>query len=290
MADDHRDEIERPLRSLVDDDVFVYDAHQNHTQYAFDDIRDAFRRWRLVQTMVRTEFNTRYKGTVLGAFWLTATATLTVLGLGVIYAQVFQTDFQTYLPYVGIGLITWGFISGFVNESVSVYVSSVSVFSQIRMPLSIFPMRLTGRLTLTFFYRSLVIVGIMIFVAAARPPLQYVLALAGLAIVIWTGFWISILFGVIGARYRDFGQFIGAFMTFAFFLTPVFWDSERLGPYAYVAQFNPFFHFLNIVRGPLLGLPDIGVSFAVALVIALIAPLAAFGVFARFRHRLAYWC
>ncbi len=289
MADDST-QIDMRSRRSMDDDVFVYSAHRDHTQYALNDLKDALSRWRLVRTMVRTEFNTRYKGTALGAFWLTATATLTVLGLGVIYAQVFQSDFTTYLPYVGIGLITWGFISGFVNESVSVYVSSVSVFSQIRIPLSIFPMRLTGRLIQTFFYRSLVILGILIFVVPAKPPLQYAVALAGVVIVTWTGFWISILFGIIGARYRDFGQFIGAFMTFAFFLTPVFWDSQRLGPYAYVAEFNPFFHFLNIIRGPLLDLPDVGLSFAVTLVIALITPVAAFAMFAKFRHRLPYWC
>ena len=116
------------------------------------------------------------------------------------------------------------------------------------------------------------------------------MALAGVAITIWTGFWLSILFGVLGARFRDFGQFIGAFMTFAFFLTPVFWESSRLGQYAYVAEFNPFFHFLNIIRGPLLGLPGVGQSFVVVLCFALIVPLLAFGMFAKFRHRLPYWC
>ena len=288
MADD-TGSIQTSVRS-AGDDVFEYSAHQDHTRYAINDLKDALTRWRLVRTMVRTEFNTRYKGTALGAFWLTATATLTVLGLGVIYAQVFQTDFQTYLPYVGIGLITWGFISGFINESVSVYISSVSVFSQIRMPLSIFPMRLTGRLVQTFFYRSLVIIGILVFVTPARPLMSYLLALTGVAIIIWTGFWVSLLFGIIGARYRDFGQFVGALMTFAFFLTPVFWDAQRLGPYAYVAEFNPFFHFLNIVRGPLLGLPDVGLSFLITLIISVASPITAFAMFAKFRHRLPYWC
>ena len=282
--------IEQADTELCPEDVFEYDASKGHIGYAKQDIREGLARHRLVRTMVSTSFKSRYKGTLLGAFWLTATAAVTVLGLGVIYSQVFLIDFRTYLPYVAIGMMVWGLINGFVTESITTFSGMSSVFTQIKIPMSIFPLALTGRLMLTFFYRALVVVAILFIGQRAISPLDMVTSLVGLATIAWAGFWTAILFGILGARFRDFGQLVNAFMTFAFFMTPVFWDASRLGRYSFVAHFNPLYHFLNLVRGPLIGSADVGLSFLVAGVISLILPLAAFGMFAKFRHRIAYWC
>lgn len=283
-------EIGQSESGLQPRDVFDYDAHQGHYQYAWNDLREGLAKHRLVRTMVSTSFKARYKGTMLGAFWLTATAAVTVLGLGVIYAQVFQVDFRSYLPYVAIGMMVWGLINGFLTESVSTFTGTASVFTQIKIPMSVFPLSLTGRLMTAFFYRALVVILILFVGGKAIAPWQVLASLAGVALITWVGFWTALLFGILGARFRDFGQLINAFMTFAFFMTPVFWDASRLSQYAFVAHYNPLYHFLNIVRGPLLGATDIGISFLVAAVFSVIMPVAAFGMFAKFRHRLAYWC
>lgn len=283
-------EIEREETASRSKDVFEYDAHKGHYGYAWDDLRQGVARHRLVRTMVQTDFKSRYKGTLLGAFWLTATAGVTVLGLGVIYAQVFQIDFRTYLPYVAIGMMVWGLINGFVTESLTTFSGTATVFTQIKIPMSVFPMTLTGRLMTTFFYRALVVIAILFVGGQMIAPWQIAASLVGVAIIAWAGFWLAILFGILGARFKDFGQFVNAFMTFAFFMTPVFWDASRLGQYSFVAHYNPLYHFLNVVRGPLIGSNDIGLSFIVAGIFSILLPLAAFGMFAKFRHRLAYWC
>lgn len=271
-------------------EVFLYDAHKGHFGYAWEDLMQGLARHRLVRTMVSTEFKARYKGTMLGAFWLTATAAVTVLGLGLIYSQVFQAEFRTYLPYVAIGMMVWGLINGFVTESITTFSGTATVFTQIKIPLSVFPLTLSGRLMTTFFYRALVVI-LILFIGSTPVSFWHIAAsLAGVCMIAWTGFWISLLFGILGARFRDFGQFVNAFMTFAFFMTPVFWEASRLNHYSFVAHLNPLYHFLNIVRGPLVGSSDIGLSFAVAGAISLIVPLLGLGMFAKFRHRLAYWC
>ena len=269
--------------------VYVYDAHRGHLSYAIADLRSALEQWRLVRTMVLTEFHNRYKGTLLGAFWLTATSAISMLGLGVVYSQVFQSAFEEYLPYVSIGLIVWALISGFLNAGPTVFIWASTTFSQIRMPLSIFPLRLTGDILLSFFYRSLVVIAIMFFLVPPRPIEQYILALIGVAMLSWIGYWTAVFLGVIGTRFRDFSQLIGAFVTFSFFLTPIFWESSRLGEHAYIANFNPFYHFLNVVRGPLLAQPSVGLSFAVTAVFCLIVPVLGFALFSKFKHRIPYW-
>lgn len=271
-------------------EVFVYDAHRNHAHYAWGDLRSMVSQFRLVLTMVSTEFKSRYRGTLLGAFWLTATAAVTVLGLGLIYSQVFQTDFRTYLPYVALGMMVWALVSGFITESVTVFSGAATVFTQMKIPMSVFPACLTGRLMLAFFYRSLVIILILFVGNEVIGLAQILLALTGILIIAWVGFWVSMIFGILGARFKDFGQLMNAVMTFAFFMTPVFWESNRLGQYSFVAQYNPLYHFLNVVRGPLINHEGQALSFMVTGGFALLTPVLAFLLFSKFRHRLPYWC
>ena len=116
------------------------------------------------------------------------------------------------------------------------------------------------------------------------------MAIPGFALIVWTGFWASFTLGVLNARYRDFGQLVAAFMTFLFFLTPIFWLPERLGEYAVYVNFNPFYHFIEVIRGPILGRGDLPLHFAVVGSCAALTPVISTYVYGRLSHRLPYWC
>ena len=75
----------------------------------------------------------------------------------------------------------------------------------------------------------------------------------------------------------------------AFFLTPVIWKAEMLGRNAWAAEYNPYFHFLEVIRQPLLGQSASALSWTAVAVITLSGWLFTLIFFARFRSRVAYW-
>lgn len=269
--------------------VYEYVAGRSDFAETLRDVWGGLLKLRLVATIVGNEFATRYKGTLLGAFWLTATALMTVLGLGLIYSQVFQTDFRAYLPYVAIGMMVWGLISATFSEGTGVFSNAQSVYSQMRLPVSLFVYTLAGRSMYAFFFRSLVVLPLLYFRGEPVGTDAALEALGGLLLLFWIGAWAAFPLGLLGARYKDTVQIASAFITFAFFVTPVFWQGERLGEYSYVVDFNPFHHFINVVRGPLLGLQDVTLSFMVAGTFAIILPVVAVFSLAASRHKMAYW-
>ena len=233
--------------------------------------------------------NARYKGTLLGVFWLTATALLTVLGLGLVYSQVFQTSFESYLPYVATGMIVWGLIASLLSEGTGVFSNAHGVFSQVRLPLSIFAYTLIGRAMYAFFFRGLVILPLLLIKGDTVSMAAAGESIGGLLLVFWIGLWTVFPLGLLGARYKDTSQVVAAFVTFAFFLTPIFWQAERLGEYSFLIDFNPLYHFVNVVRGPLLGLENVLLSFIVTIGFAVIMPVIALMSFAAHYRRLPYW-
>jgi len=99
----------------------------------------------------------------------------------------------------------------------------------------------------------------------------------------------SLYIGMVSARFRDIPQLIGSFVQIVFFVTPIFWTPDLLKGRTFVLDINPFYHLLEIVRGPLLGtIPSIENYFAVALVTFVNAVIAG-AIFIRFRARISYW-
>src|SRR5580693_820092 len=66
----------------------------------------------------------RYRRSVLGPFWITISMTVLIIVLGVVYSQIFHTNIRTYLPYLALGFIVWGFISTSINESCGAFQDS----------------------------------------------------------------------------------------------------------------------------------------------------------------------
>ena len=58
---------------------------------------------------------------------------------------------------------------------------------------------------------------------------------------------------------------------------------------ALVLDFNPFFHFVEVVRAPLLGQAPALVSWLVVSGTTLGGWLLAFALLRRYRRRIAYW-
>jgi ABC-type polysaccharide/polyol phosphate export permease len=110
-----------------------------------------------------------------------------------------------------------------------------------------------------------------------------------LAILTINGIWVSILLGMISARYRDVPPIVTNFVQVLFFVTPVFWPPEALGVWMQALPLNPLFAAVDVVRAPLLGSTPLAYSWTVLLIVTLIGCIGTFLLFVKFRPRIAYW-
>ncbi len=269
--------------------LYEYEAGAPNWRRALKDLRSGWARRKLWMDMASRTFKNKYRGAIFGAFWLTITTAMTATGLGLLYGHLFGRPLAVHLPYVTSAIVVWAMISGLANGGCQTFVGNSHVFKEFPLPLSLFSYRLIYDQLILFAYRSIILVLILI-IFSAQLKLTALLAIPGLMLIMWIGFWASMGLGVLNARFRDFGQLISAGMTFMFFLTPIFWLPERLGDYAFYINFNPFYHFIELVRGPILNHEGLLLHFQVAGGIALLAPAIGWFIYSRFSHRLPYWC
>lgn len=230
----------------------------------------------------------RYRGSVLGPFWLTISTLMMVVAMGSIYAHLFHAETHSYLPYLSLGLIVWQLISSMITDGCQTFLGSDAVIQQVPIPFSIHAYRVVCRNFIVFAHNLVIVpLGLVIF----RVPVDWHLieAAAGCVVLAVNGVWVAMLLGIVCARFRDIAPIVASFLQAAFFLTPIMWPIEALGKYRPLADFNPLFAAIDVIRAPLIGMPVAAYSWPVLLASTVAGGGLTFLFFARFRGRIAYW-
>jgi ABC-2 type transport system permease protein/lipopolysaccharide transport system permease protein len=112
----------------------------------------------------------------------------------------------------------------------------------------------------------------------------------GIIIVAVNGAWMTILFGMVSARFRDVPPLVGNIIQILMFVTPIFWFSSQLGPGAQpIITYNFMYHLVEVMRAPMLGAAPSLLSYAFTIAGAVIGWVVTFDLYARFRRRIPYW-
>ncbi len=255
---------------------------------AVADLGEGMRAWPIWGMLGWQDVRQRYRRSILGPLWLTLSMGIMVGGLGYLYGDLFKTPLDDYIPYLTGGFVAWGLISTVIIESCSVFVAADGFIKQLRLPFSLYVYRLIWRNLIVFFHNGLVFV-VVALVFKLVPDWRLAWLLPGLLIVTYTGFWLGLVLGSISARFRDIPQIISSLIQVVFFMTPIMWKPELVTERPVFVQENPFFHFVQLIRAPLLG-EEIGrETWMMTLGCSAVGSLLAFLFFVRVRRRIAYW-
>lgn len=261
---------------------------RGQAQMALQDTVDGLSLWALWGKLGWNDILQRYRRSLLGPLWLTASMAIMVVSLGLVYSKLFKTDLRDFMPFLCVGLLVWGYISSILTEAGALFTGAESYIKQIRLPYSVYVFRFMWSKIIIFGHNFVIYFGILIYFQM-WPGSVVLYAIPGFLLVTLNGALAGMYLGMMSARFRDIPQLIGSFIQIAFFITPIMWKPELLGEHASVMTFNPFFHLIEIVRAPLLGqMPSLQNYLAVAFITFLNA-LFAIAFFVRFRARISYW-
>jgi len=236
-----------------------------------------------------SDIRLRFRGSLLGSLWITINISLLVLCLTLIFAEPFGTHRALYAPYVAVGLVFWYFIQGTINDSCQVFTASADTIRNTRMPLCVHVLRLLCRNAIVLGHNLLVIPVVLIAFRVAPSPSAWTVLPAMLLLLVAV-FWASLLLGLLGARFRDIGQVVSNLLQLLFFVTPIFWPADALGPgREWILALNPVLPFIDIIRAPLLGTEPAPASWPIALGLTALVAAIALVALAHLRRRVAYW-
>ena len=237
----------------------------------------------------------RYRRSTLGPLWITIATGVMSLALGLLYSMLFQISVREFLPHVTVGFIVWGFISGCIKDGANVFIENEGLIKQLPSALSVHVYRLVWR-QLLFFAHNMVIWLILVLVFRIPLGWNVFLFIPALALMVINGVWVTMLFGIIATRFRDVAPLLEALVQLLFYVTPIVWTTKTLreqdgevAQRARIAELNPLYHYLEVVRAPLIGEPVAAYHWGIVLAGTVIGLFLAMIAMRQWRFRVPYW-
>lgn len=254
----------------------------------WDDITATVVGWRAWLVLSFMDIKHKYRRSVLGPLWITISMGVLILGVGLLYSQLFRMDIRVYLPYIALGDIVWIYIATIVQEGCTTFTASENLIRSMRLPVMMHVMRLVSRTFMVFLHGAIAYVPFAIYLKITPEPV-WLLAIPGILAILVMSIPVIAIFGLLAARFRDLQPAIANFMQLGFFMTPILWKADMLGESHWVADINPLYHFIQVVRGPLMGEVPGRLTYMMVGASIVIAYAVALPVLARNRHKISFW-
>ncbi|WP_286167351.1 ABC transporter permease [Ochrobactrum sp. 3-3] len=257
---------------------------------AIRDIIEGLRKYRLALIFGWQDVAQRYRRSRVGAFWLTINMAVFIGALGLIFGTLFQSEMREFLPYLCAGVIMWGFISTTLSEGCAAFSGSDGIILQVRMPLFVHVMRVIWR-NMIILAHNIVIFPVIALILSHQINLNILWAIPGLVVVILNAAWMVLVLGVVCARFRDMMQVMTNILQVLFYATPIMWMVKILPDHVSKAfiTWNPFYHFIELIRTPLLGGMPTSLNWIVPICLLLVGWAFAIAFYGKYRWRVAYW-
>ncbi len=284
-----------PSTASVDRPVLAPQSNSRSFARAFRDLATGLEQRELWAHLGWQDIKQRYRRSFLGPIWITISMGVTALAMGLLYSQLFQQEIADFLPSLTVGLIVWGLISGCILEGADVFVANEGLMKQLPAPLSVHVYRMVWRQVLLFAH-NLIIYFVLLVIFPKPLHWTVIAAFPALALLALNGVWIGIVAGIMSTRFRDISPILGSMVQLLFFLTPIVWSEKILlknggkqAERANLAQINPLYHYLDIIRAPMLGEDQQAYHWYIVLAITVAGWALALFFLRNYRARVAYW-
>lgn len=256
---------------------------------AIQDLYGSLREWNLWYVLGIAEMRQRYRRSVLGPFWITLTVGTQAFTMGYLLSYLFQTAVSRQVPYICISLVTWTYITGAISDGASCFPNHSNSILQVKRPLSMYIMLLLWR-NMIIYTHTVIVYFIVAPIFGIFPSATYLWAPLGLALLVLNMGWMSLVVGIIAARYRDMPLLITNLFTILVWLTPVYYELSSLGHLGtLIIGLNPLTHLMEVARAPFLNqVPPLSSWITVSFV-TVFGWMMALALFARTRSRVPYW-
>lgn len=224
----------------------------------WSELRESFRHpdfWALSSWL---DIIVRARRSRLGALWLIAPAVVYVFGLGSFFMSMRGVSGDSpgeYYLHIALGATVFRSLMSTIIGSANVFVGSSAFIMDGHMRLTDY---LLQSLAKAFFDMCMYVpvVAVAAWLAGGLELGGLVLAVPALVLMYVNALWISAVCALAGARLPDLSQLLATVSIFLFLLTPIIWYPEMMPEGSMrgnLMLMNPFYHFVEAVRAPLMG-------------------------------------
>jgi teichoic acid transport system permease protein len=211
---------------------------------------------RLIVTLAKNDFRTRFAGSYLGIIWAFIQPLITV----VVYWFVFQVGLRAgkmsnypFVVFLITGLVPWFFFSDALNGGTNALLEYNYLVKKVVFKISILPVvKVLSNMFVNLFF---IVVAIVLSACYGFAPSIYTIQI--IYYVFCTFIFVlglAYLTSSIVAFFRDLTQIINIVLQVGMWMTPIMWDASLTLPpkLHFIFKLNPMYYIVNGYRNAIL--------------------------------------
>ncbi len=210
----------------------------------------------LLYMMVWIQLRVRYKQSILGVMWAVLMPATIVLAGMVVKLAMFKLSGKPLgaqdLANVSVRAVPWAFFVASLRFGTNCLIANPNLVTKVYFPKVFFPVSAILSQLVDFLVACCVLAIILIFLGV--PPtwsLLWLPVLITMLVILTTG--LAVFLSAAGLFFRDFKYLVEMFLTFAIFVTPVFFDAAIFGQWKNLLLLNPVAPILEAVSAAVTG-------------------------------------
>lgn len=224
------------------------------------DLGEIFRYRDLILLLVKRDFVTFYKQSILGPLWYIIQPLLNTVVFTIIFGNLAQLSTDGLPPFLFYlsGTVIWGYFSHTLTQTGNTFVANASIFGKVYFPRIAVPTAVAITGLIQFFIQFAFFLAFFFYFMLSGSPVKpnlFVLALPLLILqmaILSLG--LGLLVSALTAKYRDLTYAMGFLVQLWMYLTPVVYPlSEVPDSIRTVILLNPMTSVVESFRGAFLG-------------------------------------
>jgi len=202
----------------------------------------------LLRLMIKRDFVTRYRRSVLGVLWSLLNPMLTMLVLTMVFSFIFRFEIPYFPVYLLSGQIMFVFFSEATTQAMGSITGNAGIIKKVYVPKYIFPV---SRVISSLVNLSFAFIAFVFVVIITRAPLNWTLILFPIPMLYTFMFalGIGLLLSALAVFFGDLAYIYGIGITLLNFSTPIFYPVEILPDRVYqLMRLNPMYHYVSYFR------------------------------------------
>lgn len=254
---------------------------------AISDVVRGFKLYHVWLYQAYYNLSAKYRRTIFGSLWIAGNMVFTSIAISLVWGGLWGKSLTEVLPYSLAGNLIGTMCLLPFYEGPDLFVGNSSMITNHAYPFTYYVLE-TVTQKLMLFVNNLIIYYIFMIVLHG-PLIPNWTVVPGLALVVTGLFFWGGLIGMLAARFRDLRYLLPNIGHILYFLTPIYWHYEMLKTNHWVADFNPLYALVSIIRTPLMGGLASGENWSASLLTVVIGAILWAIFFPMFRRRIPFW-
>jgi len=198
--------------------------------------------------MVKRDFITRYRRSVLGVLWSLLNPIVTMLILTMVFSFIFRFQIEHFPVYFLSAQILFAFFSESTNQAMGSVIGNAAIIKKVYVPKYLFPV---SKVTSALVNLGFAFIGLLVIITVTDAPFHWTIILTPIPMFYTFIFALGVgmFLSSVSVFFRDVPHLYGVFLTLLQFLTPIFYPVSMLPPRVFqLIHLNPLFHYVTFMR------------------------------------------